>query len=88
MKKGISKKKICISLDIDVYNKLEKICDETDAKISTKINSLLKKSIIQSKKKSKIIESSTYSMNNENNIKPKYNTNQNMLNKSLNKKKR
>ncbi|MCM2325829.1 MAG: hypothetical protein NDI94_05165 [Candidatus Woesearchaeota archaeon] len=45
MKKGISKVKVCVSLDIDIYQKLQKICEETDAKISTKINTLLEKSI-------------------------------------------
>ena len=45
MKKGISKVKICISLDIELYKKLKKICEDTDAKMSTKINSIIKKSI-------------------------------------------
>ncbi len=45
MKKGISKVKICVSLDIEIYQELEKLCSESDAKISTKINSILKKSI-------------------------------------------
>ncbi len=41
MKKGVTKTKICISLDIDTYDKLQQICEETDAKISTKINSIV-----------------------------------------------
>ncbi len=45
MKKGITKVKICISLDKEIYEDIKKICDKTDAKISTKINSLLAKSI-------------------------------------------
>ena len=45
MKKGITKVKICISLDKEIYDNLKKICDKTDAKISTKINSLLAKSL-------------------------------------------
>lgn len=45
MKKGITKKKFCISLDIDIYNQLEKLCEESDAKMSTKINSLISKAL-------------------------------------------
>mgnify|MGYP003994820071 FL=1 len=45
MKKGISKVKICISLDTNIYHKLQKISNETDAKVSTKINSILYKSL-------------------------------------------
>jgi len=43
MKKGVSKVKICISLDIDIYEELTKICEKTDSKVSTKINTMLKK---------------------------------------------
>jgi hypothetical protein len=43
MKKGISKVKICVSLDIEIYRQIEKICQKNDSKVSTKINSLLKK---------------------------------------------
>ena len=50
MKKGISKVKICISLDIDVYEELIKICEKTDSKISTKINSMLKKKLNKKKR--------------------------------------
>ncbi len=45
MRQGISKKKCCISIDIDVYEKLLSECDKYDAKISTRINSILKKYI-------------------------------------------
>ncbi len=45
MKKGITKVKICISLDKEIYDELKKVCDKTDAKMSTKINSIIKKSI-------------------------------------------
>ena len=45
MRKGITKKKFCISLDIDIYEELVKLCEDSDAKISTKINSILSKSI-------------------------------------------
>ena len=45
MKKGITKKKFCISIDIELYERIEKLCDETDAKISTKINSLLSEAL-------------------------------------------
>jgi hypothetical protein len=51
MKKGISKVKICVSLDIDLYNELIKICQETDAKISTKINSIIADNIASKKKR-------------------------------------
>jgi hypothetical protein len=51
MKKGISKVKICISLDVDLYNELTKICQETDAKVSTKINSIISDSISVKKKR-------------------------------------
>jgi hypothetical protein len=42
-KKGITKKKFCISVDSDIYEALQSECDELDAKISTRINSILKK---------------------------------------------
>lgn len=45
MKKGISKVKICVSLDIKIYKEIEKICLDTDSKVSTKINSILKKAL-------------------------------------------
>lgn len=45
MKKGIKKVKICISIDIELYDKLTKLCEESDAKISTKINSVIAKSL-------------------------------------------
>ena len=51
MKKGVSKVKICISLDIDIYEEISKICDETDSKVSTKINSMLKKNLEKEKKR-------------------------------------
>lgn len=50
MKKGVTKKKFCISIDKDIYNSLMKECDEFDAKISTRINSILKKHIKKQKK--------------------------------------
>jgi hypothetical protein len=51
MKKGISKVKICVSLDIELYNELIRICQETDAKISTKINSIIAGYISNKKKR-------------------------------------
>lgn len=42
MREGVTKKKICISIDKDIYDKLLKECEKTDAKLSTKINSILK----------------------------------------------
>jgi len=45
MSKKVNKVKICISLDIDVYELLKKECEETDAKISTKINRILNESV-------------------------------------------
>ena len=45
MRKGITKKKFCISIDIELYEELEKICEETDAKLSTKINSLISEAL-------------------------------------------
>jgi len=50
MGKGITKVKICISLDIDVYEKLRNICEETDAKISTKINTIITNEIVKKRK--------------------------------------
>jgi hypothetical protein len=50
VKKGVSKVKICISLDIDIYEKLKKISDRDDSKVSTKINSILKKLINKKKR--------------------------------------
>lgn len=43
MRKGINKIKICISLDIELYREIQKHCDNNDSKISTRINSVLKK---------------------------------------------
>ena len=34
MRKGITKKKFCISLDTEIYDELQKICIKTDAKMS------------------------------------------------------
>ena len=45
MKKGVSKVKICVSLDIELYEKLKKLCEKTDAKLSTKINRILAESL-------------------------------------------
>lgn len=50
MKQGVTKTKFCISIDIDVYDKLMKECEKTDAKISTKINSILKNHIKKNEK--------------------------------------
>jgi hypothetical protein len=41
MKKGITKTKICISLDNNLYRMLKQECQQNDSKISTKINSIV-----------------------------------------------
>lgn len=43
MKKGITKDKICISLDKELHNSLKKHCDKTMVKLSTYIEFLIKK---------------------------------------------
>ena len=45
MRIGIKKKKISISLDLDVHEKLKKICNKDDAKVSTRINRILRKDL-------------------------------------------
>ena len=49
MRQGVTKKKFCISIDSEIYEKLEKECIEFDAKISTRINSILKRYINEKK---------------------------------------
>jgi hypothetical protein len=51
MKQGITKKKFCISIDKEIYDILQKECEDTDAKLSTRINSILKKYAKEMKKK-------------------------------------
>ena len=42
-KKGITKDKICISLDKELHLRLKKYCDENMVKLSTYIEHLIKK---------------------------------------------
>ncbi|MFH2020504.1 MAG: hypothetical protein ABIJ34_03765 [archaeon] len=51
MKKGITKIKICISLDKELYEELRMQCIKTDAKISTKINTLVSNAIKKGEKR-------------------------------------
>jgi len=45
MKKGITKDKICISLDKNIHNSIKEHCDKNMIKLSTYIEYLIKKGL-------------------------------------------